>query len=107
MLCSALLLVFIVGIVALGSLLGGGSSSNTMREDSENSTFTAEEFITGTNPFESTIEIETTAEPSSSTLTSEDEAKPATEEETRDPCRTKTGILCKGWMYYGQNISSG
>ena len=108
MICATLLFVLLIVIVAwLGSFLGqgGGSSGDS---ESDNSTFTTEEFITGIDPFESTIHTE----PSSSmTLTStskdEDAVKPAREEEARDrePCLTKSGLLCKSWVYFGHNVS--
>ena len=100
MICATLLFVFLIVIVAwLGSFLGlGGGSSDDSKSD--NSTFTTE-------VFESTIE---STEPSSLTSTTskdEDTIKPAREEEARDrePCLTKSGLLCKSWIYFGHNVS--
>ena len=108
MVAALLLIIFVVIVSLVSSFFGGGTSGDTVGGDSNNSTRETinEDFIT--EPFGSTIE--TTEQPSmTTTSTSEDEdtAKPVKEEETRDPCRTKTGLLCKSWIYYGQNISSG
>ena len=101
--CAALLIVFLIVIVVwLGSFLGqgGGSSGDS---ESDNSTFTTEEFITDIDHFEST----STSRTSTSTSKDEDTVKPAREEEARDrePCLTKSGLLCKSWVYFGYNVS--
>ena len=106
--CATLLFVFLIVIVAwLGSFLGqgGGSSGDS---ESDNSTFTTEEFITGIDPFESTIHTEPSSSmTSTSTSKDEDTVKPAREEEAwdREPCLTKSGLLCKSWIYFGYNVS--
>ena len=103
MICATLATLLFGFLIVIGSFLGQGGGSSDDSE-SNNSTFTTEEFITAIDPFESTIESSMT---STSTSKEEDTVKPANEEEARDrePCLTKSGLLCKSWIYFGYNVS--
>ena len=102
-LMGALVLVIIVAALSVWSWRGGGEGEGYYNSTSSVTETEAQpldlETMTTTREYNvfSAKERRIT-EPLVTTLSS-------TAKVTRTPCRTKTGVLCKSWVYFGQTIS--
>ena len=96
---SSSVLVIITGLAIWKG--GGeyeGNDNSTARNAIETQTET-EFFLTTTGEGNDITNTEAVTVPLVNT------AMTSTAKVTRTPCRTKTGVLCKSWVYFGQTIS--